>query len=225
MFIPLIDEDQPVDVPLATFTLIGVNALIYVFAAASSSYQDIIYHWGFTPYDDGALTAVTSQFLHGSFLHLLGNMLYLWIVGPNLEYALGKAGFVLFYIACGCFGNFAHEHMIAADRMSVPVVGASGAIAGVLGAFILLFPYNRVRFFYWFWPIRGTFRIVAFIPIALWFVQQFMLGAHPGLTAQVAYGAHLGGFCVGAIAAGGLVLAGLVQPHWTRPTSRAPQYW
>lgn len=137
-----------------------------------------------------------STFLHGGFLHIAGNMLFLWIFGNNVEDYLGKVKFVIFYLVAGIAAGFAHVLIsLEGDPALLPAVGASGAIAGVMGAYLVLFPRARINtlvplFFIW------TFvRLSAWIVLGLWFVLQFFTGSGSG----IAWMAHVGGFVFGAI--------------------------
>lgn len=145
------------------------------------------------------LTLLTSMFMHGSIAHILGNMLYLWIFGDNLEDALGHGRYLLFYLVCGVLASLAHVFStlaLGADP-TIPSLGASGAISGVLGGYILMFPGRRV--------LVLLFRILTYVPawmaIGLWFVFQVIsgLGMLGGEATGVAYGAHIGGFIAGLV--------------------------
>lgn len=142
------------------------------------------------------LTLFTSMFLHGGLVHLLGNMLYLWVFGDNVEDAMGHAKFLLFYLVCGALAAFAQ---IAVDpKSAVPQIGASGAIAGVLAAYFMLFPYSRVLTLI---PVFFFLRLVAVPAVVLlgfWFVIQVLSGAGSfGVGGGVAWFAHIGGFVAG----------------------------
>jgi len=147
------------------------------------------------------LTLLISMFMHGGFAHLGGNMLYLWVFGDNIENALGHLRYLIFYLVCGVLASLAHVFTTAATHgnMLVPSLGASGAISGVLGGYMLLFPGGRVRML-----VRGgTTEMPAYAAIGLWFVFQLvagmgMLGGAPS-SGGVAYAAHVGGFVAGLI--------------------------
>jgi len=145
------------------------------------------------------LTVFTSMFMHGGLMHIAGNMLYLWIFGNNIEDAVGHFRFVLFYLGCGALAAMAH--IFSNVNSVIPTVGASGAIAGVLGAYILLCPGNRVRTlvllgFFWTWV-----DLPALLVLGVWFLTQLMgLGNTGGLQGGgVAYWAHVGGFVAGLV--------------------------
>jgi membrane associated rhomboid family serine protease len=139
------------------------------------------------------LAALVSMFLHAGLLHLAGNMLFLWVFGNNVEDHLGPVRFALFYVAAGIVATAAH---IAVQLDStVPVVGASGAIAGVMGAYLVWFPWARVRTVVILGIIPLPFRLPAAVPLAFWFVTQFFVGAEDG----IAWMAHVGGFAFGAL--------------------------
>lgn len=144
------------------------------------------------------LTLITSQFLHGGIAHLGGNMLYLWIFGDNLENDMGHGRFLIFYLLCGVLAGLSQVMITAysGQNLLVPSLGASGAISGVLGGYILQHPGRRVRV----WILLGVYSIPAIIVVGLWFVFQIMnsIGTLGGEeTGGVAYAAHIGGFVAG----------------------------
>jgi membrane associated rhomboid family serine protease len=143
------------------------------------------------------LTLITSLFLHESPMHLVGNMLFLWIFGDNVEEVLGRARYVAFYLCAGVAGSLL---LIVADRDSlIPTLGASGAIAGVMGAYVTWFPYHRVRVF----VIRRVLEVPALVVIGVWMAIQVLLGllsiSHLGEAGGVAYLAHVGGAAMGLL--------------------------
>jgi membrane associated rhomboid family serine protease len=157
------------------------------------------------------LTLLTCTFLHGGWLHFLGNMLFLWIFGDNVEDRFGRVRFLAFYLACGVAASAAH--LLAARDSAVPTIGASGAIAGVMGAYLLLYPRARVQML----VIWGFFVDVIVLPapfyLGYWFLLQLVGGAvQSGVGGGVAWWAHIGGFVVGA-----LVAAMLRAGEWLRP--------
>jgi membrane associated rhomboid family serine protease len=163
------------------------------------------------------LTLITAMFMHGSWLHLLGNMLYLYIFGDNLEDALGRQRYLLFYLACGVLAGLAHVFTsVAFDRgMLVPSLGASGAISGVLGGYIVLFPRRRVRVI----MFRVLMSVPAIAAIGIWFAFQLIsgLGYFGGAASNVAYGAHIGGFVAGVILVRLFVSGGRSPSYRQRP--------
>jgi membrane associated rhomboid family serine protease len=163
------------------------------------------------------VTLVTSQFLHGGWLHLLGNMLYLWIFGNNVEDRLGRAGFVLFYLAGGVLAGLAQ---VAVDpSSSAPTIGASGAIAATLGAYLVFFPRARVTSLVFLGFFYQLINIPAAIVLGFWFVLQLVDGfASLGVTQAggVAFFAHIGGFIAGAAVAWLLVAAQGARPAGPR---------
>ncbi len=208
MFIPLKDENPTRRFPFVTIFFIALNVLVFFYQALSS--QGLAYHlyrMGAIPYEITRLltghfqvhlgylprlfpplTLLTSMFLHGSLLHLLGNMLYLWIFGNNVEDFLGHFRFIFFYLISGLGASFVH--IIFHPSSKVPVIGASGAIAGVLGAYFLLYPRARVLTLVFIWILP----VPAFLILGLWFVGQVM---NIGLGGGVAWFAHIGGFLIG----------------------------
>jgi membrane associated rhomboid family serine protease len=143
------------------------------------------------------LTLITSMFMHAGLMHLAGNMLYLWIFGDNLESVLGHLRYLVFYLLTGTFAGLAHVFVTAffGGNTLIPSLGASGAISGVLGGYIVLFPRRRVRVI-WFYQLLG---VPAILAIGVWFVFQLISGVGSAGAAGggVAYGAHIGGFVAG----------------------------
>lgn len=162
------------------------------------------------------LTLFTSIFLHGGFMHILGNMLYLWIFGNNVEDVMGRWQFVLFYLFCGVLAGLAQ--VLAGPGVEIPSIGASGAIAGVLGAYVILYPRARVATL----VFLGFFARVVYLPALLvlvfWFLLQLLNGVLAVATFQssgVAWFAHIGGFVAG------LALVWLFAPRRKRPWTMA----
>jgi membrane associated rhomboid family serine protease len=208
MFIPLRDENPTIRFPWVTVSLIAVNAAVFFLqAAAPNGLDPAVLRFGAVPYaithfrslpEPAAfpplLTLLTSMFLHASLLHLLGNMLYLWIFGNNIEDQLGPVRFVLFYLVCGIAA--ALTHILFQPGSRIPMIGASGAIAGVLGAYWALFPRARVKTFIFLIFYIDVVPIPAGIVLGLWFLLQIL---NVGLGGGVAWFAHIGGFLAGIL--------------------------
>jgi membrane associated rhomboid family serine protease len=161
--------------------------------------------WGFVPRDGASIGLFTHMFFHGGLLHLVGNMWFLWLAAACIEDRWGRGVFALFYLLAGVIAALAHFASQPGSR--APLVGASGAIAGLMGAFLVLFATKRIRFFY-VWGFRfGTFEAPAYLMLPLWLVVQIFFAALPQLDG-VAYWAHLGGFAFGAALAGLLRVTG-----------------
>ncbi|MEO6070649.1 MAG: rhomboid family intramembrane serine protease [Chitinophagaceae bacterium] len=146
------------------------------------------------------LTLITSLFMHGGVAHIAGNMLYLWIFGDNLENVMGHRKYFIFYLLCGVLASLAHvfTSVYRGQNGMIPSLGASGAISGVLGGYLLLFPTRRVRI----WILLGSVGVPAFLVVGLWFLFQLVSGL--GLlggedVSGIAYAAHIGGFIAGFI--------------------------
>jgi membrane associated rhomboid family serine protease len=143
------------------------------------------------------ITLLTSMFMHGGWAHILGNMLYLWIFGDNLEDRLGHGRYLFFYLVVGLLASLAHvfTSVLIGDNLQIPSLGASGAIAGVLGGYLLLFPRNRVTVIL----VRVVTQVRAIFAVGLWFLLQLVggLGVVAGGNDGVAYAAHIGGFIAG----------------------------
>jgi membrane associated rhomboid family serine protease len=199
--------------PVVTIGLIALNLLAFFVELAQPSQaalQSFIQAWGVVPREYSMVrdlpptiplpfwsTLLTSMFLHGGWMHLGGNMLYLWIFGDNLEKVMGAVRFAIFYLACGLAASFAH--IVFGPGSSVPAIGASGAISGVLGGYLVLFPRNRVRVL----TRGGIAHVPAIVVLGLWIVIQLISGigsmARTTETSGVAYMAHIGGFVAGLV--------------------------
>lgn len=202
MFIPLKDDNPTDRFPWVTIFFIVLNIGLFIYQSMSpEGLQYYIVKMGAIPYElthftvlkgiprlFPPLTLLTSMFLHGSLFHLLGNMLYLWIFGNNVEDYLGPFRFVVFYFISGIGASLTHILFFADSQ--VPMIGASGAIAGILGAYLVLYPTARVLtlVFIWFVPIPAAFLLM------IWFFGQLM---NVGLSGGVAWFAHIGGFLIG----------------------------
>lgn len=201
---PIRDHNPSGRTPYVTRALIGVNIavfLAYWFGLQSENALGyFFYTWGLVPdrvlAGQGVATVLTHMFLHGGWMHLAGNMLFLWIFGDNLEDEMGHLRFLLFYLGCGLA---AAALQIAADPASAaPMVGASGAIAGVLGGYLLLFPRARIDVLFIFVIFFRVFSISAWIVLGVWFGLQ-LLNSASGAEDGVAYLAHVGGFVAGVV--------------------------
>ncbi|NJN02182.1 MAG: rhomboid family intramembrane serine protease [Leptolyngbyaceae cyanobacterium SL_1_1] len=216
--VPLHDDNPTRSKPYVTYALIGLNIAVFLFEIGLSPQGLELFfdRWAVVPAQltasfQGAgfsagqewLTLISSQFLHGGFLHLGGNMLYLWVFGNNIEDRLGKIKFIIFYLGCGVLA--ALTQWFFEPGSPVPTVGASGAIAGVMGAYILKFPKARILTLIPLFVFITTIRIPALFFLGFWFVQQALYGiASLGAEAQmgtggVAYWAHAGGFIFGIV--------------------------
>jgi membrane associated rhomboid family serine protease len=227
-----IGDDNELDTGPAfvSMALIGLNVLAFLFEInrpSERALQAFITAWGVVPaeYTAGVdlpptipyplwTTLLTSMFLHGGWGHLGGNMLFLWIFGDNLEHRIGHLRFVTFYIACGLAAGLAH--IFFNSQSVIPTVGASGAISGVLGGYLLMFPRNRVYVLTW----GGVAAVPALFMLGLWILMQFINGvgeiARTPETGGVAYIAHIGGFVAGMVLAP-LMAAGQPPRRYRQP--------
>jgi membrane associated rhomboid family serine protease len=214
MFIPLKDENPTSRFPYITVFFIALNILIFLYQFFSpQGLQYYVFKMGAIPYEithfktvsfispDSQepvsrllppLAVVVSMFLHGGFLHLLGNMLYLWIFGNNIEDFLGSFRFIFFYLLSGLGASL--THIVFHPNSQVPMIGASGAIAGVLGAYLILYPRARVLTFVFLFIFIRVMPIPAFFILGIWFIAQVL---NVGLGGGVAWFAHIGGFLIG----------------------------
>lgn len=210
--------------PVVTYALIVINLLVFVLIELPSPDLDaLIMAWGTVPSEivagRGLITLLTSMFLHGGWAHLGGNMLFLWIFGDNVEDALGYGLYLAFYLVSGLAASLAQ--VVLDTSSSIPGVGASGAISGVLAAYIVMFGSNRVRVLMG----RVITSVPAYMMIGVWIALQFVNGvASLATTAQtggVAYGAHIGGFIAGLILT--FLLRGFMRlPPTAAGSSRRP---
>jgi membrane associated rhomboid family serine protease len=202
--IPLRDVIPSRTTPGVTVTLITLNILVYVFQLLlSERAQDaFILNFGLVPAYFSLVNVVTAMFVHGGFAHLAGNMLFLWIFGDNVEDRLGHIRFIVFYLICGFTAAFA-QSVLNPDSL-VPMVGASGAIAGVMGAYLVLYPHSRVLMLFPF-PLF-LFELPAVVFLGIWFFIQFLNGINQlpvfernAISGGVAFVAHVMGFVAGLI--------------------------
>jgi membrane associated rhomboid family serine protease len=217
--IPIRDDTPRFSAPFVTYFIIALNTLVFLFELSVSeqgrgALNGLIYHFGVVPlrfdhilaaWPASSLTGLflpilTSMFLHASWLHLIGNMWFLWIFGDNIEDYLGHFSYLFFYLVCGFAAAITHILLNAGSRL--PSVGASGAIAGVMGAYFVLYPKARVMM--WFPPIF-FFHLPAWLVLGYWFFMQFLSGAATSIaeTSQtnggIAFWAHVGGFVAGIV--------------------------
>ncbi|MFA5106730.1 MAG: rhomboid family intramembrane serine protease [Patescibacteria group bacterium] len=199
--IPLRDHNPSGKTPYVTYGLICVNVAVFVYMLTLGSGVDaFIGRYALTPADilrgTGWLTFITSMFIHGGFLHIIGNMLFLYIFGDNLEAYLGRIKYIAFYLASGIVASAAQ--FLIAPHSTVPQIGASGAIAGIMGAYLALFPDAKIETLWilGFWIQRVT--VSARFMLLYWIIFEFIYGfGSIGAQGGVAYFAHIGGFVFG----------------------------
>jgi len=219
--IPLRDIIPSRTTPVVTIALIAVNILVFVYELSLGRAVDAFtLYWGLVPAAFSWVTVFTSMFLHGGLLHVGGNMLYLWIFGDNVEDRMGHGRFLVFYLLCGVAAALAQT--ITAPDSVVPMVGASGAIAGVMGAYFVLYPKSRIvtliPLFFFFQVIE----VPAILFLGIWFLMQFLSGVGSivstvggGPAGGVAFWAHVAGFVAG--------ISGVVV--FRRPERQRVEWW
>ena len=209
--IPLRDANPSRGVPMVTLALIALNCLVFFYELVlpPAGLEQLVFTFGMVPakltafpthpdisFADATVPFLTSMFLHGGWLHLIGNMWFLWIFGDNVEDYLGHVRFLLFYVLCGLAASVAH--LAFNLNSTIPTLGASGAIAGVLGAYLLLFPGARILTYF---PYFFLFHVPAYVILIYWFVLQVLQGTATLAEARagggVAWWAHVGGFVAG----------------------------
>jgi rhomboid family protein len=202
--IPLRDVIPSRTTPYVTISLVVINSLVFLYELSlGDQINEFMFYFGLVPAYFSWASVLSSMFLHGGFLHVAGNMLYLWIFGDNVEDQMGHGRFLAFYLLCGVAAALG-QTVTVPDSM-VPMVGASGAIAGVMGAYFILYPHSRVVTLVtllFFWQIM---EIPAIAFLGIWFVMQFLSGVGSIATTShapgggTAFWAHVAGFAAGAI--------------------------
>ena len=210
--IPLHDDNPTRITPIVTIALIGLCVMAFFWQLSLGPSQEAaMYALGVIPavifdkaqlapqlaWVDPVLTPFTSMFLHGGFMHLGGNMLYLWIFGNNIEDAMGHGRFIVFYLLCGVAAVFAQA--LPDPESTIPMIGASGAISGVLGAYLLLFPHARVLVALPLGFYIHTMSLKAGVVLGIWFAMQIFSSLSAGDGPGVAWFAHIGGFVAGVV--------------------------
>lgn len=213
--IPLRDKNPTEKTPVVNIMLIVLNAAAFLYQVSlGPAVEQFFFEFGVVPTDvvsslsdpstyiEGVLPFFSSMFLHGGWLHLGGNMLYLWIFGDNVEDKLGHGRYILFYLLCGLVAGVAH--VVIDVHSEIPTVGASGAISGVLGAYLIMFPKARVVTVIPLFIFLQIAELPALVVLGFWFVMQFFnglvsLGFETGGMGGVAWWAHIGGFLTGLI--------------------------
>ena len=224
---PIRDHNPSGGTPYVTYALIAANVVIYLAYSVTLQTEDQLgqfyYSWGLIPArvmaGEGVHTLFSHMFLHGGLMHLAGNMLFLWIFGDNMESELGPVRYLLFYLFCGLAA--AADQIWGDPGSYAPMVGASGAIAGVLGGYLVLFPKARVDVLFIFVIFFRVFAIPAWIVLGVWFGLQIL--SHANAAADgVAYLAHIGGFLAGLVLATIALLRRGGRAFWARTAGHPP---
>ena len=202
-FFPISDDNESRTKPVICYILIFICSFIFLWQSSlpSNLNQDAIYNFGLVPaalfgekssFIHPYLTIFSSMFMHGGWMHLLGNMVFLWIFGDNIEDSMGHTKFLSFYLICGVIAALLQATID--PNSTIPMIGASGAIAGILGAYLILHPKANVNVLFWIIIFITVIKVPAFIVLSIWIVSQFF-----GSASGVAYFAHIGGFIAGAL--------------------------
>jgi len=215
--IPYKDDNPQISIPWATYGVIAVNAFAWIIlqgAGFGGELQTSICQYGLIPAEInglslsgpcgsseniGYLSVLSSMFMHGGWMHILGNMLMLWVFGDNVEDTMGSARFLLFYILCGC--GAAAAQFLSGPNSAIPMVGASGAIGGVMGGYLMMYPRVKVHIFVPIFIIFWTFRVPAWVMLGYWIALQALQGitSFGSGGGGIAFWAHIGGFAAGAV--------------------------
>lgn len=218
---PIRDHNPSGRTPYVVYVLMALNIGVFLsyVSLMNQPYQleAFFQRWALIPADvtggSGYIALITSMFLHGGWMHLGGNMLFLWVFGDNLEDTLGHVGFALFYLLCGIAAGLVQ--VVSGPLSEIPVVGASGAIAGVMGGYLLLFPKARVDVILILLIFFKIFPVPAWIVLGLWFILQVGSGVLTDASLSgVAHWAHAGGFIAGLV---------LILPSWLK--RGGPDFW
>ena len=207
---PIADSVRSNKTPYVTFLLIGINIYIFIRYLVFGDTDSFVLQYALIPskvnfYDPSTLLPfITSQFLHGGFFHIVSNMLFLWVFGDNVEEKIGRIRFLLMYLAAGTAGGLL-QYILSPDS-AIPMIGASGAVSGVLGAYYVLFPHHKIKSVVFLFFVITTINIPAGFYLLYWFGLQFFQGiaSLPSLsmeTGGVAFFAHIGGFIFGVLIA------------------------
>ena len=201
---PIKDENPSSTTPVVNISLVLVNiAIFFCFFFYSVDYRTVIMNYGMVPMyilrGERLYTLFTSLFLHGGFIHLFGNMIYLYIFGDNVEDAFGHFRYLLFYLICGVAADFTHILSLTQLELTIPTIGASGAISGILGAYLILYPRARIlTLVFYGWAFITAIPAIFFL--GFWFLMQWLFAVFE-VGGGVAYWAHIGGFVAGLILA------------------------
>lgn len=200
MILPYKSDVQTRGLPYLTMALLisNVVALAYTTFLGSSEGRLFYFDWGFVPIDHKPLNLLTSMFLHGDFLHLAGNMLFLWVFGPAVEDRLGRLFYIPAYLLFGALAAYVHSMATPEALRHVPCVGASGAISGLLGVYMVCFPRVMIRHLFLVLIKPVFFSLPAWIVLGLWFMEQSFMTYYLSDHISVAVWAHIGGFVAGA---------------------------
>jgi membrane associated rhomboid family serine protease len=233
--IPLYDENPRSTTPIITLAIIAINVVVFLWQSVAGVNQfaysmvpaiitgsgpgliaqgNQTYQMSRAALSPEWLTVFSSMFMHGGLLHIAGNMLFLWVFGDNVEDSLGHVKYLLFYLACGVVA--AATHVLSDPGSQIPTLGASGAIAGVMGGYILLFPNARIKALVPLGFFTTLTSVPAYIVLGFWFLYQLLLGQLgqvAGREGGVAYWAHIGGFIAGVL------LIKLFRPRRSRAVS------
>ncbi|MEH6834349.1 MULTISPECIES: rhomboid family intramembrane serine protease [Falsihalocynthiibacter] len=227
--LPIRDHNPSTRKPYVTHALIFLNVAIFVSyymkLGVPSEINPFLAHWALVPQwvmnGEGLYTPLTAMFLHGGIMHLAGNMLFLYIFGDNLEDQLGHIGFLVFYFIGGVAAGFGHA--ISDPNSLTPMIGASGAIAAVMGGYLLLFPRAKVDVFFFFLVFFRIFALPAWIVLGVWFgIQAVNSAIMTADSSGVAYWAHSGGFVAGALMMIPFWLSQGGTGFWRRTHGHAP---
>src|SRR5436190_522864 len=219
--IPLRDIIPSRTTPVVTISIIALNVLVFVYELSLGRAVDAFtLYYGLVPAAFSWTNVFTSMFLHGSFLHVAGNMLYLWIFGDNVEDRMGHGRFLVFYLLCGVAAALAQT--VTAPESAIPMVGASGAIAGVMGAYFVLYPKSRIVTLVTLFIFFQVIEVPAILFLGIWFIMQFVSGLGSIVTVArgqsaggVAFWAHVAGFVAG--------ISGVVV--FRRPERQRVKWW
>ncbi|MCC5877386.1 MAG: rhomboid family intramembrane serine protease [Candidatus Sumerlaeia bacterium] len=196
MLIPVGVNRPLIRFPKVTIGIVVINVIVHFGLVLTGMHENMVYRLGYVSGAESLLTLITAMFLHGDLLHLLGNCFFFLVAGLKMEDTLGPWRFILFYVACGIAASALHASM---TTMPIPMIGASGAIAGVLGGFLVMYPYSQVKFLFILPIYIKAFSISAIVVWGFWFIRELANMFFAGENSAIAFGAHVGGFAAGMI--------------------------
>lgn len=200
MFLLPVGVDKPlIRIPWVTNGLIAANVIVFLALQFTDTHEAAVYKYGYVPGYESLLTLLSHLFIHGDVFHLVGNIFFFLAAGLKMEDTLGPLRFLLFYLGCGVAAALLHSSL---STLPIPMIGASGAVAGVLGGFLIMFPFSNIQMLFVFFFYPFYFSVPAIVVLPLWLGKELfglVMDRSSGGMSPIAFGAHVGGFLAGAL--------------------------